>query len=248
MPGFDVILELFVSLGRQGAVLVPPGQIAHAGLVRFIESKSQDVSRELAGQVRIIGPDEASENRDFARCVCVYSRPVATRMPPVSSRDLHIGSILRPHATIQRPIPDGLGDVLGLDIVGPSRSAIVRATRKTLSWARAERPSSSMAAFNEAHGFGLEGAELADLARGHPAVDQRALGAEALGLAGARLEHLGAEVRRGGPGGISASWVKGTAGTSTWRSMRSSRGPEILLRYFSTWGGVQLQARRGSER
>src|SRR5271157_5560898 len=52
----------------------------------------------------------------------------------------------------------------------------------------------------------------------------------------------------GGPGGISASWVKGTAGTSTCRSMRSSRGPEILLRYFSTWGGVQEQARRGSDR
>ncbi len=51
-----------------------------------------------------------------------------------------------------------------------------------------------------------------------------------------------------GPGGISASWVKGTAGTSTCRSMRSSRGPGILLRCFSTCGGVQLHARRGSDR
>src|SRR5271165_1407921 len=30
--------------------------------------------------------------------------------------------------------------------------------------------------------------------------------------------------------------------------MRSSRGPEILLKYFSIWGGVHEQARRGSDR
>src|SRR5262249_46737184 len=51
-----------------------------------------------------------------------------------------------------------------------------------------------------------------------------------------------------GPGGASASCVNGTAGTSTCRSMRSSSGPEIFPRYFSTCGGVQLHARRGSER
>ena len=58
-------------------------------------------------------------------------------------------------------------------------------------------------------------------------------------------ERKAAEV---GPGGASASWVKGTAGTSTCRSIRSRSGPEIRLRYFSTCGGVQVQARRGSER
>jgi hypothetical protein len=48
--------------------------------------------------------------------------------------------------------------------------------------------------------------------------------------------------------GISASWVNGTAGTSTCKSIRSRSGPEILLKYFSTCGGVQLQARLGSDR
>ena len=46
-----------------------------------------------------------------------------------------------------------------------------------------------------------------------------------------------------GPGGASASWVKGTAGTSTWRSMRSSRGPEDLAD-TSRPGGLQPQASR----
>src|SRR5437763_694813 len=36
------------------------------------------------------------------------------------------------------------------------------------------------------------------------------------------------------------------AGTSTWRSMRSSSGPEILARYRAIWAGVQMHCRRAS--
>src|SRR5208282_3354933 len=64
----------------------------------------------------------------------------------------------------------------------------------------------------DAHGLGLELAELAELARGHPAIDKWALVAEALGLADTRLQHLGAEVRGGGAGGHLGELGEGDGG------------------------------------
>ena len=57
----------------------------------------------------------------------------------------------------------------------PSRSAIVRATRSTLSCARAERPSSSIAALRRPSASGFSVQILPHLPRRHPAVDGRAL-------------------------------------------------------------------------
>jgi len=44
----------------------------------------------------------------------------------------------------------------------------------------------------------------------------------------------------------SAKCLNSTAGASTWISIRSSSGPEIRPRYFSTWFGVQRHSRFGS--
>ena len=75
---------------------------------------------------------------------------------------------------------------------------MVRATRRTLSWARAERPSSSIAALRMPCASGFKRAELADLPGRHPAVDDGALASETVGLAGAGLLDFGQEVRGGG--------------------------------------------------
>ena len=110
---------------------------------------------------------------------------------------------------------------------------------------RADKPRSSIAAFNNAMASGLSAQNLRTwrgVIRPLTCVPLEPNRLAWRALASSTWARRSAEV---GPGGISASWVKGTAGTSTWRSMRSSRGPEILLRYFSTCGGVQLQARRG---
>jgi hypothetical protein len=49
---------------------------------------------------------------------------------------------------------------LGLDVVVSFEIAIVRATRKTLSWARADKPRSSMAAFKRNMASGLSAKNL----------------------------------------------------------------------------------------
>ena len=66
--------------------------------------------------------------------------------------------------------------------------------------------------FQDAHGLGLEPAELAKLAWGHAAVDQRAVLAEALGLASTRGQHLGARVTGGSAGGQLGKLREGDGG------------------------------------
>ena len=62
--------------------------------------------------------------------------------------------------------------------------------------------------------LGLERAELADLAWGHPAVDSRSvgMGAEPLGLTGAGFEHLGSEFGGGWTGGHLGELGEGDGG------------------------------------
>ncbi len=157
-------------------------------------------------------------------------------------------AVLCPHASIQRPIPNRLGNILRFDVVVPFEIRDRPRHAEHLIVCSGRQTQVFHGRFQKRHGLGLERTELQDLARSHPAVDLRPFGPEPLGLASSGLKHLRTQVGRVGPGGISASWVNGTAGTSTWRSMRSSTGLEILLKYFSTCGGVQLQARLGSDR
>jgi hypothetical protein len=70
----------------------------------------------------------------------------------------------------------------GLMSSWPSRSAIVRATRKTLSWASRESHILHRR-LEDRQRLRLQGAELPHLSRGHPAVDLRAARAEPLRLA-----------------------------------------------------------------
>ena len=126
---------------------------------------------------------------------------------------------------------------------------MVRATRRILSWARAERPSSLTRVAEQVLAVVGELAELADLAAGHLAVVAGAAGGEAGGLDFAGGDDLLAHAALlDVPARSSESSLKGTAGTSMWMSMRSSSGPLILAMYRSICGTVQWHSRRGSLR
>ncbi len=82
---------------------------------------------------------------------------------------------------------------------------MVRATAQDLVMGAGGEAELFHGGFQYSHCLGLECTELAELARGHAAVDQWVFVAEALDLAGTRLQHLGAEVCGGCAGDISAS-------------------------------------------
>src|SRR5690606_34036051 len=48
------------------------------------------------------------------------------------------------------------------------------------------------------------------------------------------------------PGFVEVRVLKSTRDTSTWMSMRSNKGPDILDRYRCTWRGVHVQGRSSS--
>ena len=125
---------------------------------------------------------------------------------------------------------------------------MVRATRSTLSWARAERPSSSIAALSRLceSGFRMQYLRtcrgvIRPLTPGPLAPKRSAWRARASstcgeqvggGRAGRRLGKLGERDR--GDLDVEVDPVEQRAGD--------------LAQVLSTWGGEQLQARRGSER
>ena len=106
---------------------------------------------------------------------------------------------------------------------------MVRATRRILSWARAERPSSVIAAFQEVAALVVQLAELARQAVAHVGV---VAGLACRGTAPAGACRAAATCSRISPLGCPASRPKArgtaTAGTSMWMSIRSNSGPLIL--------------------
>src|SRR5271157_1644634 len=77
VPSFDEMVQFGLLLAGQKSGLISFRQVGHLFLILVIETESQDVSSQFAGQARTIGPDEASENDQFARCVALYSLSVS---------------------------------------------------------------------------------------------------------------------------------------------------------------------------
>jgi len=67
VPRLDVFLKLLGFFCRQGPVLVPSGQVAHAGLVELIKANGEKVSGQLTGEVAVIDLEKTGEYREFAR-------------------------------------------------------------------------------------------------------------------------------------------------------------------------------------
>ena len=126
---------------------------------------------------------------------------------------------------------------------------MVRATRRILSWARAERPS-SLTRPSTGSALVVQAAELAGLARGHVGVVPRSGPGETLFLNPPRRHHLLAHLRAAGARRRPDS-LNGTAGTSMWMSIRSSSGPLIFAMYLrsaAACNGNSAAGRRDSRR
>ena len=143
MPGLDVVLKLLALVGAEVLFLVPLGQIAHPGLIVVVEAKRQNVTGQTPRQVPVVRLDKARENRDFAvlsslinRLVAMNSLPPYSNCPAANSQPPSYAQTLR--SSDRYPTASAI--FCGLISSWPSRSAIVRATRSTLSWARAEAP------------------------------------------------------------------------------------------------------------
>ncbi len=154
------------------------------------------------------------------------SQEKAGLRPPVSPRSAHAHTL-----AVQRPIAHGLGHAMRLDLVaalqvghraGHPQDLVVRPGRQAQFLHRG---------LQHAGGIGPQDAIFPHLARRHPPVHAR--DPSTPNRSACRARALSTSARKSadvGPGGASESCVKGTAGTSTCRSMRSSSGPEILLR------------------
>ena len=126
---------------------------------------------------------------------------------------------------------------------------MVRATRRTLSWARAERPSSVIGGLEDVLTLVVELAELAGLTVRHVGrCGGCRLPVKRAAWHAAGDGHLRRNSSLDVPGVPPESSRNATDGTSMWMSMRSNSGPLILLMYRSICGGVQWQLRRGSPR
>src|SRR5271166_2980787 len=134
--------------------------------------------------------------------------------------------ILHPDTPVQRPIPHRLGDVLRLDLVGAFEIGDGAGDAENLVVSPGRQTKLFHGGLEDAHGLGLERAELADLAWGHPAVDGGTvgMGAEPLGLTAARFEHLGAEVGGGWPWAPNR-WVWRRRASSRWAGNSWEGGP-----------------------
>ena len=94
----------------------------------------------------------------------------------------------------------------------------------------------------------FEGAVFAELPPAEQRVAAAGPPAEPLSLSGPGGFDPARIVAEGSPGAASRSSSIESAGASTWMSMRSSSGPEILPRYLRTCIGEQVHSRRRSPR
>lgn len=128
----------------------------------------------------------------------------------------------------------------------PARSAIVRDTFRMRSYARADKPSFSIALFSKACPaslilqmsrtiWGL----ICALACNSGLLPKRSACTSRAFITRSRINSLFSARRS------EASSVKFTGVTSTCRSIRSNSGPEILLKYFCTTPGGQMQSFSG---
>lgn len=122
----------------------------------------------------------------------------------------------------------------------PLRSAHVRATRRILSYDRAERCFASNADFMKAR---PASDKAQNLSRAAPATDELSRIFVPRYLCSCRARASSTSWRSSSDEGPSWAFMRtsfGRGGTSRWTSMRSSSGPETRPLYEFTWAKVQV--------